>query len=155
MTEREHPAKEGCWLAFDYGKARIGVAVATLPVAVASPLSTIAARPHPQCQKAIDRLVAEWQPVGFVVGWPSQPGAQTPHPLADAITAFAKALAHRHQRIVCLIDEALTSAHAERLLREAGQRRWQQRKEHLDAAAAALILQAFCDGQTPEAIVEP
>jgi len=155
MTKRDHLTKQGCWLAFDYGKARIGVAVATFPVAVASPLATIAARPQPLCQRAIDQLVAEWQPVGFVVGSPGQPGATEPHPLAAAVTAFAKALARRHQRIVYLVDETLTSAQADRLLREAGQVRWQQRKGRLDAAAAALILQAFCDGQAPDAIVEP
>lgn len=150
----------GCWLGFDYGAARIGVAVATFPVAVATPLTTLAAQPTERCWQAIDQLVAEWQPHGFVVGSPPEPASAdatgtNPHPLAAVIGQFAETLARRHRRPVYLIDESLTSVHAERLLVEAGLRRWQNRKARLDATAAALILQAFCDGQPPLARVEP
>lgn len=137
---------DGVWLGIDYGNARIGVAVATLPVAIATPLTTLAAQPETRFWVAFDALVAEWHPCGFVLGWPPTPASGNPHPMHPAITAFANTLTARHAKPIYWVDESLTSAHAEQLLRETGKRRWQARKARLDAVAAALILQTFCDG---------
>ncbi|WP_217125880.1 Holliday junction resolvase RuvX [Hydrogenophilus thiooxidans] len=146
MAERARAPSVGVWLGIDYGNARIGVAVATLPVAIATPLTTLAAQPEGRFWDAFDAFVAEWQPKGFVVGWPPAPATGDPHPMHPAITAFANTLTARYAKPIYWVDESLTSAHAEQLLRETGKRRWQARKARLDAVAAALILQTFCDG---------
>ncbi|WP_459828681.1 Holliday junction resolvase RuvX [Hydrogenophilus islandicus] len=149
------PLAVGTWLGIDYGEARVGVAVATFPVAIASPLVILPATPWERFWTKLDTLVREWQPRGVALGLPLSPRSDEPHPLAASVTAFAEALRDRYALPVALIDESLTSSHAERLLREAGKTRWQTRKQQLDAVAAALILQAFCDGQPPLTLMEP
>jgi putative Holliday junction resolvase len=58
---------------------------------------------------------------------------------APAARAFGEALASRTGLPLCLVNEHLSSAEAERLLRERGVKP-EKRKLLLDAAAAAVIL---------------
>ena len=60
--------------------------------------------------------------------------------------AFIEALALRTSRTIVTADERLTSREAESRL-AVGEKDWRKRKEKLDAAAAAIILQDFLDRQ--------
>jgi putative pre-16S rRNA nuclease len=63
----------------------------------------------------------------------------------DRAAAFVDALRRRTAVPVATADERLTSVEAEsRLARR--ERDWRQRKNKLDAAAAAIILQEYLDG---------
>ncbi|MGL1832345.1 Holliday junction resolvase RuvX [Rhodocyclaceae bacterium SMB388] len=137
--------RRGSLLGFDFGVARIGVAVGELETGQANPLATLAVDSDPARFAAIERLILEWKPVALVVGIPVQPDGSE-HDLTRRCRRFANQLHGRHRLRVFECDERLTSAEAETTLKAAGQRRWQARRKTLDAVAAQLILQQFLDG---------
>lgn len=139
------PAR-GTLLGFDFGLARIGVAVGELETAQASPLATISAEAAAQRFAAIGKLIAEWRPVALVVGIPVHLDG-TEHEMSARCRRFANQLHGRFGLPVAQVDERLSSAEAEGRLRDAGLDRWQARKGVLDAAAAQIILQHFLDAQ--------
>lgn len=140
------PAR-GTLLAFDFGLARIGVAVGELETGQASPLSTLAEESNDKRFAAIAALIAEWRPVALVVGVPLDLEGE-----AQALTArcrrFANQLHGRFTLPVACADERLSSVEADARLREAGQNRWQERKAGLDALAAQIVLQSFLDARS-------
>lgn len=140
----------GTLLGFDYGEKRIGFAVGETATRIANPLGTIDAAANEVRWRAIDKLVAEWQPVAFVVGEPHHADGGE-HAVAKLAAKFARRLAARYRLPVMMVDETLTSAIAELSLRESPARpkaRGRQNSD-IDAVAASLILQSFLDD--PEA----
>ncbi len=137
------PAR-GTLLGFDFGLARIGVAVGEFESAQASALTTIAAESNPARFAAIEKLLDEWQPVQLVVGLPldaeGEAQARTPR-----CRRFANQLSGRFGLPVALVDERFSSVEADEQLIAAGRARWQDRKATLDAAAAQIILQQYLD----------
>lgn len=130
-------------MAFDFGRARTGVAIGDLQVGVSHPLETITTGDDAQRLRAVDALVREWAPGRFVVGLPTRnDGAE--HPLAEAVRAFAGSLEVRFGRPVVFVDETLSSFAAGLALADNGVRGRRQ-KRHLDSAAAQIILQAYLD----------
>jgi putative Holliday junction resolvase len=92
----------------------------------------------------IERLAAEEDGVvAIVVGLPlrldGSPNRQTPR-----VAAFVDELAARTALPIVRVDERLTSREAESRL-AIRERDWRRRKERLDAAAAAIILQDYLD----------
>jgi len=151
MTSQPH---SGRILAIDPGEKRIGVAAADLRTRVAVPLTTIEAGADPV--EAVARLAEEEGAEAIVVGLAlSLSGALGPQ--AQRTQSLVDALARRLDIPVHTWDERLTSAEA--LRRSSGQaqrrlRRPDRRAPHtkrrrgdVDALAAAIILQAFLDGQ--------
>ena len=132
----------GTVLGFDYGAKRVGVAVGETSTRIANPLGAIAAEANEARFAAIDKYVDEWKPVAFVVGQPKH-GDGSAHEVARLAGKFARRLAGRYKRDVMLVDETLTSATAERELRETHTRTW--KKGDVDALAATIILQAVLD----------
>jgi putative Holliday junction resolvase len=132
----------GTVLAFDYGVKRIGVAVGETALGIASPLETIHAETNAARFARIGELVAEWHPVGFVVGRPRH-GDGSVHATAQLAEKFARRLRARHALPVFFVDETLSSAAAEQALREARTRA--RRTGDVDAMAAAIILQSYFD----------
>jgi putative Holliday junction resolvase len=135
-------ATSGTLLAFDFGERRIGVAVGETSVAIASPLTAIVAEANDARFQAIESLVREWHPVAFVVGRPRH-ADDAPHRIAALAAKFARRLAARFALPVFFVDETLTSAEAERSIRETRTRAGSA--SDVDALAAALILQSFLD----------
>jgi putative Holliday junction resolvase len=66
---------------------------------------------------------------------------------SQKVTAFAEELRERFHLPVHLLDERLTSAEANRLLREA-EVSLERRAQAVDRMAATLILQAFLEGRS-------
>ncbi len=136
-------------LGIDYGERRIGIAVSDPTGTLARPVGTI---PGDRNQAvAVTRVLEQVavleqddEPVALVVvGLPSRldgsANEQTPR-----VNAFAALLRARSARPVVLQDERLTSHEADGLL-AVGERDWRKRKQRLDAAAAAVILQEYLD----------
>jgi putative holliday junction resolvase len=140
------PAR-GTVLGFDFGLARIGVAVGELETLRASALTTIAGESREQRFGAIGKLVAEWRPVAMVVGIPRHLDG-TEHDMTARCRRFANQLHGRFALPVLHVDERLSSVAADAALSEAGSARWQSRKPQLDAVAAQIILQDFLNGPT-------
>ena len=141
----------GRFLGLDVGERRIGVAVSDASGTLATPLTALktSGLDGNALQLSLDtiaRLAADDQFDAIVVGLPrsldGSPNAMTPR-----VERFAERLRDRAGVAVILQDERLTSVEAERLLAERD-RDWRSRKARLDAAAAAIILQDYLDGQS-------
>jgi putative Holliday junction resolvase len=128
-------------LAIDPGEKRIGVAAADLRTGVAVPLTTLEAGADPV--EAIGRLAEEEGAQELVVGVAiSLSGAIGPQ--GQRGRDLAEALARRLGVPVHTWDERLSSVEARSRSAPGGRKR---RKGQLDAAAAAIILQAYLDSR--------
>ena len=136
-------------VAFDVGERRIGVAVSDASCTLARPVETLQvarldAAAVTVAASAVSRFAAEEDGVSeLVVGLPRRLDG-SPNAMTARVEQFARDLASRTQLHVTLQDERLSSHEAEsRLgLRE---KDWRVRKQRLDAAAAAVILQDYLD----------
>lgn len=137
------PAR-GSLLGFDFGLARIGVAVGELETALANPLTTLHGESATGRFAAIRQLLDEWRPIALVVGVPQRLDGGSGE-LTARCRRFANQLRGRFGLPVYECDERLSSAAADASLKTGGQRDWRARKEVLDAVAAQLILQHFLD----------
>ena len=130
-------------LALDVGDRRIGVAVSDSLGILASPVTTIQRRSEERDLRAVLELVAEHEAGGIVVGIPfSLSGERGPQ--ARQVERFRDALAARAGVPVIDQDERYSTVEAERLLRETGAEPSKDRAR-VDAAAAAVVLQAYLD----------
>lgn len=132
----------GTLLGFDFGERRLGVAVGETATRLAHPIAAIAERANVARFAAIEGLVAEWRPAGFVVGLPRHPDGGE-HEVAKLAGRFGRRLSARFGLPVAFVDETLTSVEAGARIRESGGR--VKAKGDLDALAAALILQSYLD----------
>ena len=128
----------GSVLAFDFGEARIGVAVGDLALRIPHAVGVIPSAPRTERYRSVRVLVDEWRPVLLAVGLPSREDG-FPHPLASLCQRFARSLEGRFGLPVVLVDESFSSCAASDALSEAGIHGRAQ-KSRLDAAAAAQIL---------------
>ena len=124
-------------IAFDFGLKRIGVAVGNTLLKQATPLAVIEQPTNDGKFAAIGELLREWQPDTLVVGLPLHPdGAE--HEMSVRCRRFANQLRGRYGIPAVLVDERYTSAVLT-----------QQRGQHVDSNAAALILQQYFDQHDP------
>jgi putative Holliday junction resolvase len=133
-------------LGVDWGEVRIGLAATDPLQIIASPLGTLVRRrgkrfPMPAFL-AQAKAVA---PVGVVVGHPLESSGEAGAAAAEA-EALARAVARRTGLPVVLWDERLSTARAQRLIREQGGST-RGRREDVDALAAAVLLQHFLDAR--------
>ncbi|MEO8409858.1 MAG: Holliday junction resolvase RuvX [Propionivibrio sp.] len=133
----------GTVLAFDFGVKRIGVAVGESSLAQAHPLTTIHGEGNDERFSAIAALIAEWRPIGLVVGVPVALDGSS-HAMTARCTRFANQLRGRFALPVDHAEERLTSVEADQRLRDSGQGALRA-KEHVDALAAQIILQCHFD----------
>jgi len=137
------PAR-GTLIGFDFGLARIGVAVGELETARATALKTVAEENNAVRFSIIHKIIDEWQPAALVVGVPFRLDG-TEHEMTARCRRFANQLRGRTRLPVFEADERLSSAAAETELSATGKPYWRQRKPVLDAVAAQIILQQFLD----------
>ena len=124
------------FLAFDYGRKRVGVATGNTVLRAAQPLGTIAAEGEARFA-AIAALIAEWRPDALVVGVPFHPDGAA-HDNTARARRFARQLHGRFRLAVHEVDERYTTVEA----LAAGAR-------DADAAAAAVILDQFFRERQP------
>lgn len=134
----------------DIGQRRIGVAVSDPTRTLARPLGVLASTPDlPHTVGVIvaeiDRLAAEEDGVeGVVIGLPRRLDGSD-NDMTPRVKALADALRARIGVPIALQDERLSSREAESRL-AMREKDWRVRKQRLDAAAAAVILQDYLDG---------
>ncbi|WP_425397075.1 Holliday junction resolvase RuvX [Aeoliella sp.] len=127
----------------DYGTIRIGIAIADLSVAIASPLE-IYQRQTPEVDaKYFRKLAKEEALVKFVVGLPVHLSGEESQKSFEA-RQFAKWLTETTELPVDLFDERYTSAEAEEMLQAANLTK-KRRKAKLDALAAQIMLTAYLE----------
>jgi putative holliday junction resolvase len=131
------PAPPSSILALDVGERRIGVAVASVPARLASPLTTL--QRGESTVHDIQKLVAQHQAVALVAGLPrGLEGQQTAQTVA--VQTFIHGLGRELAIPVYWQDEAVTSVRAEAELKARGK---PYRKEDIDALSATYILEDF------------
>jgi putative holliday junction resolvase len=135
----------------DVGERRIGVAVSDATGTLARPLGVLRTSGLDgnavECAVAeVARLAAEEDGLAsLVIGLPRHLDG-SPSDMTPRVEAFAAKLGVRTSLPVILQDERLSSREAESRL-AVRERNWRVRKERLDAAAAAIILQDYLDEQ--------
>lgn len=133
-----HPMRAGVRLALDPGSVRIGVARSDPTGTLASPLTFVKRGKGDLDQ--IAALVEETEAIEVIVGFPMSLSGAQGH-AAELARQFAVKLAPRVAPVsVRLVDERFTTHTAHDSLRQAG-RDGRQRRQAVDAAAAALLLQ--------------
>jgi putative Holliday junction resolvase len=135
-------------LAFDFGLKRIGIASGETLTGACAPRTTVMMTTAGPDWPAIDRVMRDLAPNLLLVGAPYNDDG-SPARIAAAATAFATALAGRYGLPVERVDERYSSTAAESRLREqraSGERRRAVRKEDVDSAAAAVILEGWLAG---------
>ncbi len=133
---------DDCYLGFDFGNKKIGVAVGHLDTAIASPLQTIRAiNQHPDWQ-IISKLIREWRPVGLIVGISRQNNGED-NSITPRMHKFCRQLNGRFQLPVHQIDEALTTFEAKQMLFDDLQVSAGKLWAVQDQVAAQLILQSW------------
>lgn len=136
-------------LAFDFGLKRIGIAGGDTLTASAAPRPAAAVHQQGPDWDAIAREVRMLSPRLLVVGAPYNADG-TPGTLAAAARGFAAELERRFGLPVKMVDERWSSLEASATLkakRSSGERRRRVRKEDVDSAAAAVILERWLAGE--------
>jgi putative Holliday junction resolvase len=130
-------------LGLDVGSRRIGVAVSDPLGITAQGLPTIHRQNKRLDYAQLENVIREYEVVAIVVGLPlrmsGQEGIQS-----EKMRQFAEDLRKRFKLPVHLWDERLTSAEANRVLRES-EMSIQRRGQVVDQMAAVLILQSWME----------
>ncbi|MGQ9881583.1 MAG: Holliday junction resolvase RuvX [Armatimonadota bacterium] len=128
-------------LALDIGERRIGVAVSDETATVAQPLVVIAREGTAKDVERITQIARQHAVHEVVVGLPvTLRGEQ-----AQAVQKLQAFVAHLRRALdvpIVLVDERLSTAEANRRMREADVGRG-ARRQKVDAVAAALILEKY------------
>jgi len=136
---------DGIWLGIDFGLKRIGLAIGNTQLGTAEPHSVMRNINGTPEWATLDALVAEWQPVGLVLGLPLDADGESQH-ITEVARGFAKRCRARYPIPLHWMDERYSSMQASETLaqlRRTGQRTKRTRKEDLDTLAAALILERW------------
>ncbi len=145
-------------LALDVGDRRVGVAVSDSTGQIATPLTVIRRRSKAEDFGKIVRLMREQGVEGLVIGLPLNADGSA-GPQAQRVASYAAALTDAlvlEQLRVNLIlwDEHGSTQRAQALMIDAGQSA-KKRRQRIDAAAAAVILQDYLDEQLQSVADEP
>ena len=144
-------------LGIDYGRARIGLAIADELTALAQPLETLERINRNEDMRRLRELARTHGVKQIVVGLPLRLDG-THGEMAEETSRFAERVRKQLGIPVEMIDERLTSWEAERLLEEQagrllhtasrsgqGKRRQARPRASVDAMAAAVILKEYLE----------
>lgn len=135
-------------MGIDVGTRRIGLAISDPSGTLARPLTTLTVRGDADAVARVAQAIADASAEddgleAVVVGMPGRlDGSASPQ--TARVAAFVDALKTRTSVAIVTEDERLSSREAESRL-ALRERDWRRRKEQLDAAAAAIILQDYLD----------
>lgn len=130
-------------LAIDHGTVRMGIAVSDELKMMAQPLCFIPAEPASEFFIRLKEVLKTKDVGQIVVGMPRNMNG-TYGPASEKVNAFVQELKTHTTLPIHLVDERLTSTQANRSLSQIGVR-GKKKRENVDAAAAAIILQSFLD----------
>jgi putative Holliday junction resolvase len=136
-------------IAFDFGLKRIGIAAGDTLTATAAPRPAATVTENGPDWIYISRELRAVQPRLLVVGAPYNVDG-SPGKLAPAARGFAAELEERFGLPVNMVDERWSSLEATAALkakRASGERRRRVRREDIDSAAAAVILERWLAGE--------
>jgi putative Holliday junction resolvase len=130
-------------MSLDLGEQRTGVALSDSMGWLASPLTVLRCASREAEMQTVAELVRKNNVDRVVVGYPRSLNG-TVGPQAQTVDRYVEQLRNHLMVPVILWDERLSTAQAERLVHESGKR---VRRDTIDAAAAAVILQSYLDAE--------
>ena len=130
-------------MALDIGDKRIGVALSDPSRMLATPLTIIERKNDAAAVAAIAKIITEKQVARVIAGMPYAPDGGVGQQ-AQKTQDFAEQLRARLKVPLEFRDERLSTATAQRLIREAATKK-SAKKAPDDAIAAAVILQEYLD----------
>lgn len=140
--------ESGRVLALDVGKKRIGLAVSDELGITAQGLETFERTRIREDLERLKQLAARWDVCTLLVGRPlHMSGAESRQ--SEYTAEFAARLRDHLGLPIVFWDERLTSAEAERTLRQAGAT-LERRKKSVDRLAAVLLLESYLEYRTGE-----
>ena len=139
MLEVQCTAPGQTLLGFDFGLKRIGVAIGNTITGAARPLGTIEEETKASRFVAISAWISGWQPNALIVGRPLDSEGRATDMTVRA-ERFGRQLEGRFGLPVKFADERYSSVVVEAALKPG-----REHKAKIDAAAAAVILQAWLD----------
>lgn len=138
-------ALPGRILALDVGSRTIGLAVSDPLGITAQGIETIRRQNRRRDFDQLRRVIKQYGVTEMVVGYPIRmSGAEGTQ--SEKMKAFAEDLRQRFKLPVHLWDERLTTAEAQRVLRET-EMSIKRRAQVIDQLAATLILQSFLESR--------
>lgn len=138
------PSTAGRVLGIDLGERRIGVAVSDGARILASPVEVVArSGDRAADHRRLRQLADEWEVVEVVVGHPIDLEGRR-GPAARNVEAEVDEIRSALSVPVLLHDERLSTASADRALKEQGMD-GRKRRKVVDKVAAAVILQSWLD----------
>ena len=132
-------------IGLDLGRARVGVAISDELRSMAHPRPNLEGRDRKALVANLVAMAREESAERFVLGLPLEMTGER-GPAATRAVEFATALANASGLEVELVDERLSTVEANRALATSQVRR-RERRDHIDAASAVVILQAWLDRQ--------
>ncbi len=132
-------------LGLDIGNKNIGVAISDPEEILASPSGTIKRNNDQEAINTIIKYINDYDIKRVVIGIPYSLSG-TISSQAENVIAFKEKLSENTGIDIYMQDERLSTVAAENLLAEAGIS-GKRRKERIDAAAAAYILQGYLDSR--------
>ncbi len=132
------------YLAIDYGDKRTGLALCDTEEIIASPLTVLTKQKHSLIKKIL-KTIEQHEIEAVVIGLPLHMDG-TESPGTRIVRRFAEILAKQTDLPIHFQDERLSSFDAEKKLAGINLTR-KKKKKHLDAVAAASILQSFIDNK--------
>jgi putative Holliday junction resolvase len=130
-------------IAIDHGTRRMGIAISDELKTLAQPIEFIPAEPFAEFLDRLKTLLKEKEVELVLVGMPRNMDGSY-GPAALKVQDFVAALKNALTVPIKTWDERLTSVQANRFLIGANVRR-DKRKEKVDKAAAAILLQSYLD----------
>lgn len=133
-------------LGIDYGRKRIGIAIADSQTRIAIPEMVFDYSSLEECLIMIENVMHERTVHEVVVGQPRSLKGESGKS-GEEVKEFARLLRERLGVSVHLWDERLTTKQAERIMMRAGvsRRKW---KKIVDAISAQIMLQSYLDAAT-------
>ena len=129
--------------AVDYGRVRIGIAMADLETAIAIPFETYSRRDDAADQAWFQRLVDEQRLVRFVVGLPVHCDGRE-SPMSAEAREFGTWLAAATGVRVVYFDERFTSIEADSVFDQVRLTN-KKRRQRRDSVAAQILLTAYME----------
>jgi putative Holliday junction resolvase len=131
--------ERGRRIAFDYGDARVGVAICDPDGILATPLPFLDSK-HPKLINHIAELLAEYEPITIYLGEPRHLSGSEGIAVAK-VREFASILQEKFSIPLIFVDERLSTIDAQRRLKEAGKNS-RDSKVLIDSMAAVAILES-------------
>lgn len=135
-------------MAVDWGRRRVGVALSDPTKLLACPRPTLQDLDTPRLLAALEKMAKEEEVETVLVGLPAHMDGREGDSAKEARTLGESLVARLPGVNLLFVDERLSTRQARDLLHEKGEKA-RKASGRIDQMAAAVLLQAYLDGENP------